>query len=251
MQERGPAAYVAEFVGTFALVFSITASVVLFAPAATTTVPGVPAPFQDFAVIGLVHTLALFFLIQSFALISGAHFNPAITLSLTAIRQLRIVDGGIYIVMQLAGGTLGALFTKALMTGVNPGVHYGAPGLQLSRVGTTLGGMGAEGIGTLFLVLAVVAVAVNPTGLKDWSGLVIGGTLGFSVMILAPLTGGSLNPARAFGPALVSHHWGDAGKWLLVYVLSPAVGGLIAAAGYFWLFIQPGKKGVTGTEPVG
>ena len=134
MQERGPAAYVAEFVGTFALVFSITASVVLFAPAATTTVPGVPAPFQDFAVIGLVHTLALFFLIQSFALISGAHFNPAITLGLTAIRQLRIVDAGIYIVMQLAGGTLGALFTKALMTGVNPGVHYGAPGLQLSRI---------------------------------------------------------------------------------------------------------------------
>ena len=66
-----------------------------------------------------------------------------------------------------------------------------------------------------------------------------------------PLTGGSLNPARAFGPALVSHHWGDAGKWLLVYVLSPGVGAVVAAAGYFWLFIQPGKKGVTGTEPVG
>ena len=251
MQERGPAAYVAEFFGAFGLVFAVTASVVLFAPAPTPAVPGVPAPFQDFAVIGLVHAFVLFFLIQSFALISGAHFNPAITLSLAAIRQIKIVDAAIYIVMQVAGGTLAALFTKQLMTGVNTGVHYGAPSINIDRVGTTLGAMGAEGIGTLFLVLAVVAVAVNPTGLKDWSGLVIGATLAFSVMIIAPLTGGSFNPARAVGPAIVSHHFGDVGKWLLVYVLSPAVGGVVAAGGYFWLFIQPGKKGVTGMEPVG
>jgi len=254
VQERGPAAYVAEFLGTFGLVFAITASVVLFAPAPVATaplVPGVTGQFQDFAVIGLVHTFALFFLIQTFALISGAHLNPAITVSLTAIRQIRVVDAAIYIVMQLAGATLAALFTKSLMTGVNPGVHYGAPSISLDRVGTTLGAMGAEAIGTLFLVLAVVAVAVNPTGLKDWSGLVIGATLGFSVMIIAPLTGGSFNPARAFGPAVVAHHFGDAGKWLLVYVLAAVVGGVVAAAGYFWLFIQPGKKGVTGMEPVG
>lgn len=251
MQERGPAAYIAEFFGTFALVFAICSSVVLFAPSAVANVPGVPAPFQDFAVIGLVHTFALFFLIQSFALISGSHFNPAITVGLTAVRQIRIVDAGIYIVMQLAGATLGALFVKALMTGINPTVHYGAPSINFARVGTTLGAMGAEGIGTLFLVLAVVAVAVNPTGLKDWSGLVIGATLGFSVMILAPLTGGSLNPARAFGPAIVGHHFGDLGRWLLVYVLAALIGGLIAAVGYSLLFIQPGKKGITGAEPVG
>jgi len=251
VQERGQAAYIAEFFGTFALVFSICASVILFLPGAVNIAPGAPAPFQDFAVLGLVHTFALFFLIQTFALISGAHFNPAITVSLTAIRQIRPADAGIYIVMQLAGATLAALFAKALMTGVNPAVHYGAPSINFARVGTTLGAMGAEGIGTLFLVLAVVAVAVNPTGLKDWSGLVIGATLGFSVMIIAPLTGGAINPARAFGPAVVGHHFGDIGRWLLVYVLSPAVGGLIAAAGYFWLFIQPGKKGITGAEPVG
>jgi aquaporin NIP len=70
-------------------------------------------------------------------------------------------------------------------------------------------------------------------------------------MLLAPLTGASLNPARALGPAIVGHHFGDLGKWLLVYILSPAVGAVLAAGGYFWLFIQPGKKGVTGMEPVG
>jgi MIP family channel proteins len=252
VQERGPAAYVAELIGTFVLVFAITMSVVLFVPAPVVQ-QGVGSfqPFQDFAVVGLVHAFALFFLIQTLAIISGAHFNPAVTLGLTAIRQIRVVDAGIYIVMQLAGATLGALFTKALVTEIGKGVHYGAPSINLGRVGTTLGAMGAEGIGTFLLVWAVVGVAVNPAGLKDWSGFAIGATLGFAVMIIGPLTGAGLNPARAFGPAVIGHSFGGAGKWLLVYVLSPAVGSILAAGGYFWLFIQPGKKGVTGMEPVG
>ena len=252
MQERGPAAYIAELIGTFGLVFVITLSVVLFVPAPVAQ-PGVGSfqPFQDWAVVGLVHAFVLFFLIQTLAIICGAHFNPAVTLSLAAIRQIRLLDAGIYIVMQLAGATLGALLTKAVVTEIGKSTNYGAPGLNLGRVGTTLGGMTIEAIGTFFLVWAIVGVAVNPAGLKDWSGFAIGATLGFVVMIAGPLTGAAVNPARAFGPAVVSHHFGGAGKWLLTYVLAPGVGGLLAAAGYFWLFIQPGKKGVTGMEPVG
>ena len=253
MQERGPAAYIAELIGTFGLVFVITMSVVLFVPAPVTQ-PGVGQfqPFQDWAVVGLVHAFVLFFLIQTLAIICGAHFNPAVTVSLAAIRQIRILDAGIYIVMQLAGATLGALLTKAVVTEIGKGVNYGAPGINTGRVGTTLAGMTVEAIGTFFLVWAIVGVAVNPAGLKDWSGFAIGTTLGFAVMILGPLTGGSLNPARAFGPSLVAHAFdGSTGRWLLVYVLSPAIGGVLAAASYFWLFIQPGKKGVTGMEPVG
>ena len=252
MQERGPAAYIAELIGTFVLVFAITMAVVLFVPAPVVQ-QGVGSfqPFQDFAVLGLVHAFALFFLIQTLAVISGAHFNPAVTIGLFAIRQIRAMDAAIFIVMQLVGATLGALLTKALVTEIGKGVHYGAPGLNLGRVGTTLGGMTAEAIGTFLLVWAVVGVAVNPAGLKDWSGFAIGATLGFAVMIIAPLTGAGLNPARAFGPALVAHSFGGAGKWLLVYVLSPAVGSILAAGGYFWLFIQPGKKGVSGMDPVG
>ena len=252
MEERGPAAYIAEFVGTFALVLSITLAVVLYAPAPTPQAGIVGSPFQDFAVIGLVHVFVLFMLIQTMAIISGAHFNPAVTLSLAAIRQIKIVDAAIYIVMQLAGATLGALICKALVTDVNTGVHYGAVGLNLDRVGTTLGGMTAEAIGTFLLVWAIVGVAVNPGGLKDWSGFAIGATLGFAVMIIAPLTGAGFNPARAFGPALVAHFFDEnTGRWLLTYVLAPGIGGVLAAASYFWLFIQPGKKGVTGMEPVG
>jgi glycerol uptake facilitator-like aquaporin len=200
--------------------------------------------------VGLVHAFVLFFLIQTLAVVSGAHFNPAITVGLTAIRQISIVDAGIYIVMQLAGGVLGALLTKGLVKGTaGDAVHWGAPSMNGAE--TTVAAMGAEAVGTFFLVFAVVGVAVNPTGLKDWSGFVIGATLGFAVMIIAPLTGGSFNPARAFGPAIVGHFFDGAGKWLLIYVLAALVGALVAAAAYFWLFIQPGKKGTAGMEPVG
>ncbi|HEX8074663.1 MAG TPA: aquaporin [Thermoleophilaceae bacterium] len=250
MQERGPAAYAAEFIGTLILVFAVSMVVVGFVPPIEPSALGGAAKFQDFAVVGLVHAFVLFFLIQTLALISGAHFNPAVTVGLLAIRQIRAAEAGIYILMQLAGGVLGALLTKGLVSGAaGDPVHFGAP----ARGGAeTLGAaMGAEAIGTFLLVWAIAGVAVNPTGLKDWSGLAIGATLGFAVMIIAPLTGGSFNPARALGPAIVGHHFGDAGDWLLTYVLAPGVGAVLAAGGYFWLFVQPGKKGVTGMEPVG
>src|SRR6185369_17968192 len=72
--ERGPAAFVAEFVGTFALVFFITFTVSLYVKPA----PPSFQPFIDFSVIGLVHVLALFMLVQTLAVVSGAHFNPAV-----------------------------------------------------------------------------------------------------------------------------------------------------------------------------
>jgi glycerol uptake facilitator-like aquaporin len=71
------------------------------------------------------------------------------------------------------------------------------------------------------------------------------------VFVMGPLTGAGINPARSFGPALVGHHFGGTGKFLLVYVLGPLAGAIAAAGVYFNLFIAPGKKGVEGMEPVG
>jgi glycerol uptake facilitator-like aquaporin len=70
-------------------------------------------------------------------------------------------------------------------------------------------------------------------------------------MVFAPLTGASFNPARAFGPAVVSGEWGGADNFILVYVLAPVVGALVAGFLYLYLVIAPGKKGVGGVEPVG
>ena len=80
----------------------------------------------------------------------------------------------------------------------------------------------------------MVAVAVNPRAARDWSGLAIGGTLGFAVLIMGPLTGGSLNPARWFGPALVSGEWNTP----LLYIFAPIVGGVLAALTYWYLFVE-------------
>ncbi|HEX8053244.1 MAG TPA: aquaporin [Thermoleophilaceae bacterium] len=254
--DRGPAAYVAEFIGTFALVFAICAAVVLFVPGPPDPSPtGAPAQsfFQDFAVVGLVHVLVLFFLIQTMAVMSGAHFNPAVTVAMTAVRQIKPIDSAIYVLMQLAGGTLGALAVKGLYNeiGDQNGQNFGAVGFNADRLDNTLQGMGLEALGTFFLVWAIMGVAVNPSAVKDWSGLVIGGTLGFAVMIIAPMTGAGLNPARALGPAIVAKSFGDEGKWLLLYVLAPVLGALLAVFLYSYLMVTHGKKGTGGAEPVG
>jgi MIP family channel proteins len=246
---RGPAAYVAEFIGTFTLVFFITAIVSLFITPPTPQSP--IQPFIDWSVIGLVHAFILFMLIQTLAIVSGAHFNPAVTIALAAIREIRAVDAVIYVVLQLAGGVMGALLTKALLLDEGDAINYGAVAVSDRLDGAIKLGMLAEGVGTFFLVWAIVGVAVNPSGAKDWAGFVIGTTLGALVMVFGPLTGAGFNPARAFGPGLVSGEFGGTGDFLLVYCLAPVIGAILAAGTYFYMFILPGKKGVGGMEPVG
>jgi MIP family channel proteins len=247
--ERGPAAYIAEFIGTFILVFFITMVLSLYI---TPPTPGSPVqPFIDWSVIGLVHAFVLFMLIQTLAVVSGAHFNPAVTVALAAIRQIRPPEALIYIVLQLAGGILGALLTKALIQDEGAAIHYGAPVVsdRLNH-GIFLGAI-TEGVGAFFLIWAIVGVAVNPAGLKDWAGLSIGTTLGAIVMIIGPLTGAGVNPARAFGPALVSHHFDGVGHFVWVYAVAPVIGGVVAALLYTYVFTTRGKKGIAGMEPVG
>jgi MIP family channel proteins len=245
---RGPAAYVAELIGTFALVFFITMVVTLYVsvPAA-----GQPQPFIDWSVIGLVHAFLLFMLIQTLAVISGAHFNPAVTVGMTVIRQIRPPEALIYIVLQFAGAILGALLTKALLSDEGAAVNYGAPSVSARLDHSIWLGALCEGIGTFFLVWAIVGIAVNPAGLKDWAGFAIGATLGFLVMIFGPLTGAGLNPARSFGPALVGHAFDGVGHFVWVYTVAPVVGAIVAVLLYTFLFTTPGKKGVEGLEPVG
>jgi glycerol uptake facilitator protein len=244
VQDRGPAAYIAEFVGTLLLVFFVTAVVSLY-------VSPDPRIFSDFSVIGLVHAFVLFGLIQTLGLISGAHFNPAVTVTMTALRQITPVDAAIYIVAQLAGAVAGALLTKALLLDEGRAVDYGATLVSNRIDGEILPGMVAEALGTFFLVWVIVGVAVNPRATKEWAALAIGAALGMGVMVLAPLTGAGFNPARSFGPALVAGEFGGADTFLLVYVAAPIIGALVAGVLYFVLVETPGKREAGGIEPVG
>jgi MIP family channel proteins len=255
-EQRSPAAYVAEFIGTFALVFFVTTVVILF------TSPG-GSTFNDFAVIGLVHAFVLFMLVHSIGSVSGAHVNPAVTVALAALRKIRPNDALIYILLQLSGGVAGALTTKFILSDrvAEQGAaaagaptaagspEVGTPQISDTLLGGTAQGAVLEGIGAFFLVWAIVSVAVNPRAARDWAGLVIGGTLGLIVMVGGPLTGGSFNPARFFGPALVSGHWDD---WWL-YIVGPGVGAVLAAFIYWNLFVEGrfGAAAAPGAGPTG
>ena len=248
MQDRGPAAYIAEFVGTLLLVFFITAAVSVYVAEPTRVNPN---PFIDFSVIGLVHVFVLFVLIQTLAVVSGAHFNPAVTVALTALRQIKPPDAVIYVVAQVAGGIAGAFLTKAILLDEGKAENYGAVDVSSVINGATFPGMVVEALGTFFLLWAIIGVAVNPRATKDWAAFAIGGALGMAVMVFAPLTGAGLNPARAIGPALASGDWGGFGQFLLVYLLAPVIGALVAVFLYLQILAEPGAKGVGGAEPVG
>jgi MIP family channel proteins len=248
MQERGPAAYLAEFVGTLLLVFFITAVVSVFIaePSAAN-----PSPFIDFSVIGLVHVFVLFVLIETLAVASGAHFNPAVTAAMTFLRQISPADALVYVLMQLLGGTAGAFLTKLILLDEGKAQNYGAVAVSDALNGKLLPGMLVEGLGTFFLLWAIIGVAVNPRATKDWAALAIGSALGMAVMVFAPLTGAGFNPARAFGPALASGHWDGFWHFILVYTAAPVIGALVAVVLYSVILAEPGAKGVGGAEPVG
>lgn len=236
MQERGLAAYLAELIGTFLLVFFVTSVVVLYLST------GEQASFgTDFAVIGLVHAFLLFGLIVMFGVVSGGHFNPAVTLAAWAIKRIGSVDALIYTLAQLSGGVLGALLCKGLLLDEGRATNYGAATVS-GILGGNLQGAMIEAIGTFCLVLVILAAVFSRKSFKEWAPLAIGTTLGFIVMVGGPLSGGSYNPARWFGPALVSGEWG--GVW--PYLLGPIVGALLAAA-VFKFVIEAAK--LPPTEP--
>jgi glycerol uptake facilitator protein len=239
IEQRSPAAYVAEFIGTFILVLAIILSVSLFVNSSGTG--------SDWVVVGLIHFLTLFVLVQTLGSVSGAHLNPAVTVSLAVLRKIRINDAVVYILLQLAGAVAAALVLKFLLIDdLADQQHYGAPALNFSLLGTTAGGLVAEGIGTFVLVWTVVAVAVNPRATRDWAGLAIGGALGLQVMILGPLTGGSVNPARWFGPALLAGRVFNNDWWL--YIVGPLGGGVLAGIAYWYLFVE-GPAGFRAATP--
>jgi MIP family channel proteins len=232
MERRGTPAFLAELIGTFFLVLFIALAVTVFAS-------GTPTP--NLVAIALVHVFGLTMLIATLGGTSGGHFNPAVSIALCSIRQIAPVDAAIYIVMQLAGGVLGVLVAKALIqNGAGDAVNFGAVGVS----DTLLQGSGAaaflaEFIGTFALMWAIMGAAVNPTSDKAWAPFVIGLTLGLGVILIAPMTGAGFNPARAFGPALVTGEFGDAGTFLLAYIVAPVLAAVAAAVAYRAIVLEP------------
>ena len=220
-RRRPPEAFAAEFLGTLLLV--------LFVGLVLTVNSEGGLGYADWAVVGLVQLLVLALLFGTLARVSGAHLNPAVTLTLTALRRIRPPDAAVYVVVQLLGALAGALLVKLLLSDEGEAVAYGAPRVSDQFLdGEALAGFLAELLGAFLLVWAYMAVLSDRGGTRPGGALLVGGALAACVMALGPLTGGAFNPARAFAPALVGGGFGEAGTWIVAFVLGPLVGGLLA-----------------------
>jgi aquaporin Z len=219
----------AEFVGTFTLIFVGAGSIIA-------------TQGTNLTAIGLAHGLAIGVMASAVGHISGGHFNPAVTLGFVVTRRIDGRLAATYWFAQLIGAVLAAfMLTWLLPQNQVDAVNLGAP-----AVGNGIGAGSAvviEGVLTFFLVWVIFATAADPRGtFASIAGLAIGLTITLDIYIGGPYTGAAMNPARAFGPDLVQNVWSDAWVWWV----GPLVGGALAALLYEYLYLRP-----VSPEPVG
>lgn len=208
---------VAEFIGTFILCFA------LFGAAVSETYR---AGTVNLIGIAFAQGIALAVAVTATAGVSGGHLNPAVTLGALSVGRIDLRNAGTYIVAQLLGAAAAALAVKGLYPEMAGQISaYGAP--KLAPDVSMVQGIVLEAIATFFLMFAVMGTAVDARAPK-MGGLYIGLTLFFSVLAIGNLTGGALNPARAFAPELAAGNWTGA----IVYWVGPILGAVVAAQVY-------------------
>jgi aquaporin TIP len=214
----------AEFIGTFALVFVGAGAIMSVGPQAD----------AGTLEVALAHGLVIAVMVSAVGHISGGHFNPAITFGFLLTRRMSVLLGLAYWVAQFAAGALAALLLRWIFPAANrDATNLGAPARHTIDLGPALV---VEALLTFFLVWVVFATTADPRGTYTAiAGLAIGLAVVFDNLLGYPLTGAAINPARAFGPELVSNSWTDAWIW---YV-GPLAGGAIAALLYDELYLRP------------
>ncbi|PKA48749.1 putative aquaporin TIP4-1 [Apostasia shenzhenica] len=180
----------------------------------------------------LVNTLSVSTIVSAGTHISGAHLNPAVTLSMAAGGRIGLFRAALYVGAQLLASSLACLLLSFLSAGVATPVHVLAPGVGSFQ------GVGMEIVLTFSLLFTIYAIMVEPA--KDFpvglGPLLIGLLVGANTVVGGPFTGASMNPARSFGPALVTWNW--ASHW--VYWAGPIIGGLLAGFMYErFLVVRP------------
>ena len=218
--------FVAEFVGIFALVFIGGGAI------AMTRYTNGGAGLLE---VALAHGIALAVMVSATMRVSG-HLNPAVTLGFLATRRIELYMAGVYLLAQVFGAVLAGYALRGLLPGdVFDAVRGG--GQQIALDVSFVQAFFLEFIATFFLVFVVFGTAVDPQSPKI-GGLAIGLTIAADILAIGPLTGGSMNPARSFGPAVASGVF----EGQLVYWLGPIAGGVAAAFLYDLLFLPRGPE---------
>jgi MIP family channel proteins len=218
-----PQKLLSEFVGTFTLIFVGAGSICADAYLRAQGQHGI-------GVLGVAvaYGLATAVMVTAVGHISGGHLNPAVTIGFWVTKRISTLDAILYGVSQLIGATFAAYgLTITISESSWRSVGLGTPDLALDF--TRAHGMILEGIATFLLVFVVFATAADSNGsFNRIAGSAIGLAVTMDVLVAGPFTGGAMNPARAFGPALVAHHWQNQG----VYWVGPLFGGVVAG----WIY---------------
>lgn len=212
----------AELIGTYSLVTAGCGAIM------------VNAQTEAIGHVGIALTFGLVIMVMIAATghISGAHFNPSVTVAFAITRHFpwREVPG--YLGGQLFGGVLGAL-TLRLLLGNTANLGATVPS------GTVLQAFGMELLLTAALMFVIIAVATDTKAAGTIAAIAIGGTVALDALWGGPISGASMNPARSFGPALLSGVW--RGHWL--YWLAPLIGASLGGALYQQIRIEPNEDG--------
>jgi MIP family channel proteins len=220
MQNHLSAKLLAEFIGTFAFVFI---------GAGAAAVVGTGAGLNGIAAIAFAHGLTIMVFAFAYGNLSGAHFNPAVTVGVVAARAMSISDAVAYIISQLVAAACAALLLGAVLGGAATGL--GRPELAQNIVlgATTLtitpaAGFVIEAVLAFFLVVVVLTTAVAGSA-GNFAPIAIGMTVTLNIMMAGSLTGANFNPAISLGPMIATDNFNDA--WL--YVIAPIAGAIAAA----------------------
>jgi len=205
--------FLVEIVGTFILVYAICSAATVYSDSGQLGVIG----------IGLVHGLVLTAIVYSIGYRSGAQVNPAVTIGLLVAKKIGGKEAVVYIIAQIIGAVIAAAVVYSIF-----GSEMSAS-VTLPSEDNVVRALILETVMTFTLVYVVLATTTSRNfKIVPLAGLAIGFTLGFNVMFGGSITGGSLNPARSFGPALIT--WDFAYQW--IYWVAPIAGGIIAAGVY-------------------
>jgi len=205
-------AALAEGIGTFALVFAGTGAVIIDA-----TTGGAVTHVG----IGLTFGLIIFVMISAVGHISGAHFNPAVTLAFAAARHFPWARVAPYVFAQCSGALVASLLLRGMFGNL---AHLGA---TLPR-GSDGQSLLLEAVLTFFLMFVITAVATDTRAVTQTAALAIGGTVGLEALFAGPISGASMNPARSLAPAIV----GGTGASLWLYLVGPILGAIAGAWTY-------------------
>ncbi len=229
-----PRAWLAEAIATYGLVFFGPLSVILAISAF-----GEELTTQSVLFIALGHGGAIAFMVYAFGHVSGAHINPAVTIPMIITKKIGIADGIGYIIFQLIGAVAAAATLWAIVPELGAKVNFATQGGPSELINNSVSSAFAiEAILTFFLVLVIFMTAVHKKASPGMHGLSIGGMVFLIHLVAVPLTGASVNPARTFGPALISGFWEF--HWL--YWAAPILGGIIAGVLMNYIYVNQAEK---------